>query len=118
VLKSRIKSFACAFAGIAAAFKTQTNVKMHFLAALVVVAVSLYFKINLTEWLFVISAIFLVLVSELFNTALEGLCDLYSSAYHPKIKFIKDVAAGAVLLAAIYALVVACIIFIPKIFTL
>jgi diacylglycerol kinase (ATP) len=116
VLKPRIKSFAYAFAGVAAAFKTQTNVKIHFLAALVVVAASCYFEIDKVEWLFVLSAVFLVLVSELFNTAIEALCDLYSSAYHPKIKFIKDVAAGAVLLSAFYALTIAGIVFIPKIF--
>ena len=116
VLKSRIQSFAYAFAGLAAAFRTQTNVKIHFLAALVVVAASFYFEIDKTEWLFVLSAVFLVLVSELLNTAIEGLCDLYSSEFHPKIKFIKDVAAGAVLLSAFYALAVAGIVFIPKIF--
>jgi diacylglycerol kinase len=117
VLKSRIKSFVYAIAGIIAAFKTQTNVKIHFLAAFVVVAASFYLEIEKTEWLFVLSAIFLVLVSELFNTTIEALCDLYSKDFNPKIKFIKDVAAGAVLLIAIYAICVALFIFIPKIFT-
>lgn len=117
-MQSRIKSFSHAFAGIAVAFKTQANLKIHFLVTLLVLGVSVYFDLEKTEWLFVLSAIFLVWILELLNTAIEALCDLYSSEFNPKIKFIKDVAAGAVLLGAFYALAVAGIVFIPKIVSL
>ncbi len=117
-MKSRIQSFFHAFAGLQAAFKTQPNLRIHFVATLLVIGFSIYFKLETFEWLFVLSAVALVWTAELFNTAIESLCDLYSKEFNPKIKFIKDVAAGAVLLAAIYALGVALFVFIPKIMEL
>ncbi len=114
-MKSRIQSFAHAFAGLQAAFKTQPNLRIHLVATLLAVGFSIYLELETFEWIFVFSAVALVWIAELLNTAIEGLCDLYSTDFNPKIKFIKDVAAGAVLLTAIYAVCVACFIFIPKI---
>ena len=114
-MKSRIQSFVHAFAGLQAALKTQPNLRIHVGATLLAIGFSIYFELKTFQWLFVLSAVALVWIAELLNTAIEGLCDLYSSDFNPKIKFIKDVAAGAVLIAAMYALGVACFIFIPKI---
>jgi diacylglycerol kinase len=73
------------------------------------------FKLNLVEWGLVIFAIGLVLVSELMNTAIESFVDVISPEYSEKAGFIKDVAAGAVLIAAIISVIIGIIIFLPKI---
>jgi len=65
------------------------------------------------KWLFIVIAIGLVWVAELFNTAIEKLCDMVCPEQHPQIKFIKDVSAAAVLVTAIIAMITGCIIFIP-----
>lgn len=70
---------------------------------------------NLTEWFFVLSAGFLVLICEAINTVIEKAMDRITETYDIKIKDIKDMSAGFVLLAAIYAVIVGSIVFIPKI---
>lgn len=114
---SRIKhSLHYAFRGIAYAWKSQFNFKIEIILALFVMAMGVGFRISGMEWLIVALLIGLVLSLELLNTAVELLCDLYSKSYHPIIKWIKDLAAGAVLVVSITAIVIGCIIFIPRIF--
>ena len=74
-----------------------------------------YYQLNSSEWLWIIAASGMVLGAELFNTAIEVLVDLVSPEIHPKAKIIKDVAAGAVLIAAFAAVLIGLIIFLPKI---
>lgn len=111
-----VKSFGYAFAGLGYAFKSQLNFKVHFIALILISITGWWYKLSAVEWLWVIAASGLVLITELLNTAIEVLVDLVSPAVHPKAKIIKDVAAGAVLLAALTAVVIGLIIFIPKIF--
>ncbi len=73
------------------------------------------FKVNSFEWIAIMFAIALVFVSEIFNTAIEIDIDLTSPEYHPYARDTKDVAAGAVLVASIFALIIALIVFLPKI---
>lgn len=113
--KSRFKSFQYAFEGIFYLFRTETNAKIHLVAATLIIILSFYFGLNNVEWLFILLSIALVLICEAFNSAIEKLCDFNSLEIHPKIKIIKDIAAGAVLMAAIFALIVAIFIFIPYI---
>ncbi len=114
MLKKQINSFRFAFKGIGRLVKTQTNAKIHLASLVIVVAAGLYFKIPVTEWCLVAFAISSVLAAEAFNTAIEDLTDLASPEHHPLAGHAKDLAAGAVLLTAIGAAIVGCLIFAPK----
>lgn len=111
----RIKSFGFAFKGILFAFKTQHNLWIHVLAVILVITAGLIFKLNPLEWALIVFAIGLVLVSELFNTAVETLVDFISPEYSKKAGVIKDLAAGAVLIAAFVSVIIGLIVFLPKI---
>lgn len=110
----RARSFEHAGRGIATFIKTTHNAWIHLFVALIVVYLGFYFYISLTEWLFVILAIGMVLITECINTAFEFDIDLTSPEYHPYAKHTKDVAAGAVLIASIVASIIGLIIFVPK----
>ena len=118
MLKKRLNSFRYAIAGIADMTRSQANVKIHLVATVLVIIAGCYFDLNHTEWCLVVLAIASVLAAEGFNTALEYLTDLVSPNHHPLAGKAKDVAAGAVLLAAIGAAAVGLLIFLPKIMAL
>jgi diacylglycerol kinase (ATP) len=113
---ARIKSFGFAFRGIFTFFKYEHNARIHLFATISVMLLGFYFSISRTEWMFVFSAIGFVVISEMFNTAIEKFADRLTLEYDESIKIIKDVAAGAVLFAAFYALLIAGFIFVPRIF--
>lgn len=113
-MKKLIRGFRYAFQGVKYAALTQLNFRIHLVAMLTAITLGSYYHISRTEWCWIILCIALVLVAELLNTAIEILVDLVSPQYHPKAGHIKDVSAAAVLLTAIFALAVGCIIFIPK----
>jgi diacylglycerol kinase len=112
---SFIKSFGFAINGIRYCFKNEFNFRIHFIATLVVLIVSIILSVSITEWMIIIACITSVLMAELFNTAIENLCNIIESNYHPQIKIIKDVSAAAVLIVAIAAAIIGLLIFIPKI---
>lgn len=114
--QQRARSFGFAFEGIGIFFKTQHNAIIHAVATVAVVVTGFSVQLATTEWLFITIVIGLVWAAELFNTAIEKLCDMVSAQRHPSIKFIKDVAAAAVLVTAVIAVVTGCIIFLPKLF--
>ena len=114
-IKERIASFGYAFEGIFEVIQSQSNFKIHFLATFLVLVAGYYFSISTTEWCLVVGCITLVLSAETFNTAIEHLTNLVSPEYHILAKKTKDAAAGAVLLIAIGATIIGCIIFLPKI---
>lgn len=109
------QSFKYAWQGIKSCFASEPNFRIHFVAAILVVIFSLLFGISTTEWVAVIFCIAFVLVMEMMNTAIEKLCDVVHKEPHPGIKKVKDIAAGAVLVSALFSLVTAAIIFLPKI---
>ncbi len=111
---SRIKSIGFAIEGIIVFLKTQHNAWIHIVAAAIVVALGFILKINNTEWCLLSVAIALVMLTEMFNTAIEFLTDTVSPSYNPLAKKVKDVAAGAVLFAALAALIIGGIVFLPK----
>jgi diacylglycerol kinase (ATP) len=115
-IAERIKSFRFAFAGIRAFFKTQHNALIHLFATVLVFVAALFCNLSLNEWVALLIVTGFVWVSEIFNTAIEAMMDHLSPGQHPKVKFIKDVAAAAVLVAAVTAVAVGCFIFIPKLF--
>ena len=112
-MKLRWSTFRVAFSGIAFLLRTQVNARWHLLATVAVVTLGLVLKISRIEWLAILLATALVWVGEALNTALEQACDAITRERHPLIGRAKDVAAGAVLLAAIFAGVIGLIVFIP-----
>lgn len=111
-----IKGFGYAFSGIAYAFKTQLNFRFHIAALLTTAIAGWYFALSVNEWLWIVAASAIVLITELLNTAIEVLVDLVSPNFNPKAKIIKDVAAASVLISAIGAAIIGLVIFIPKFF--
>lgn len=110
-----LRSLSYAWEGLKHAFLTQNNFRLHSLAAILVLLLGLLCRISATEWLVVLICIAMVTTAELFNTALEKLCDLVQPGHHPVIKTVKDISAGAVLICALVSLATGGIIFIPKI---
>jgi diacylglycerol kinase len=107
-----------AIRGLSKAFSTERNFRIQFIFFLIVVGFGIYFKISNYEWLTIILISAFILSLELVNSAIEKLCDLYSPEYNSQIKWIKDVAAGAVLIASLSSIIVGGIVFIPKIISL
>jgi diacylglycerol kinase len=114
-LRNRLLSFKYAFQGIADLFRSQPNARIHLVATFVVVVAGFYFRLSNTEWIPIVLCFALVIALEAVNTALEYLTDLVSPQQHPLAGKAKDVAAAAVLIAAFGAVVVAALIFSPKI---
>lgn len=113
-MRRLIKSFGYALSGIAYTVKTQLNFRIHLLAIAVVSCLGFVLSLTAAEWLWIVMAIGLVLVTELLNTAIELLVDLISPEYNATAGKVKDIAAGAVLVAAAISVITAAIIFIPK----
>jgi len=111
-----LKSFKFAAKGLSYTVATQPNFIFHLVAALLVVTAGWYFDVSKGEWLAIVICIGLVMVTELLNTGIEVLVDWLSPEFNVKAGLVKDIAAGAVLVAALVALVVAFVIFVPKIF--
>lgn len=97
--------------GIIYAATTQRNIRIQLVLAVIVMVLSLFYGLNTAEFLCLLFAVFMVIFAELINTAIETVVDLFVDVYHPKAKISKDVAAGAVVLAACNALVVGYFIF-------
>src|SRR5687768_2885515 len=111
-IKKCLRSFSFAFKGIYAFFKNENNARVHLLASVFVVISGIFFHLERAEWLWICLCVALVWITEAINTSIEKLVDLISPEFNPKAGMIKDLAAGAVLLAAIFSLIVALIIFI------
>jgi diacylglycerol kinase len=113
-----LRSFVFAFNGLKICFTAEANFKIHLLFATAALLLGIVFKIAAAEWFAVIISIAFVAAMEMMNTAIEKLCDVVHKDIHSGIKKVKDIAAGAVLLAAVCSFVIAVIIFLPKIIAL
>lgn len=113
--KKKSVGFSFAWNGLKEVVKTERNFRIHLIAALLVVVLSLFLDVLYIEWAIIMLVIGLVLVAEAINSVIERTIDYLNPSIHPLAKTIKDMAAGAVLLAAIVAVVVGIIIFLPKI---
>ncbi len=112
------RSFACALAGIAYVFQRERNMKIHGVAAIMAVGLGLFLRVTRWEWGLLLITIFIVLVAETINTAIEKAVDLQTESYHPLAEAAKDLAAGAVLLTAIMAVIMAFLVFGPYLLNL
>lgn len=113
-IEDRIKSFKYAINGIVNLLKTEHNTRIHTAVAIIVIVAGFILNIAKWEWICIIFAIGLVFITELINTSLEYLADVVSPVKNEKVGLAKDLAAGAVLVAAVIAVIVGCFIFIPK----
>ncbi|MCY7328133.1 MAG: diacylglycerol kinase family protein [Saprospiraceae bacterium] len=111
--RRRVASFGHAGRGVWSALRSEVHLRFHALATVVVIGLGFYYGITRLEWALVAISVACVWAAELMNTAIEALTDLASPAYHPLAGKAKDVAAGAVLLAALGALVVGVLVFGP-----
>lgn len=112
--RKRAKSFVYAFRGIGRVFKTQPNMQIHVIIVLLVIVAGIWLELSVPEWLFIVFAIGFVFSAEIFNSAIEKLVDIVSPGYDDRAGRIKDMAAGAVLIAAITAVVIGLLIFVPR----
>jgi diacylglycerol kinase len=110
-----VKSIYYAWAGVKNCFLSETNFRIHIVAAIITIIFSVLLKISATEWIVIGFCIAFVITMEMLNTAIEKLCDVVHKEIHPAIKKVKDIAAGAVLVSALFSLVTGCLIFVPKI---
>lgn len=113
-VKERIKSFTYAFNGLKLFFVSEHNGRIHLVAAIIAIGLSFYLHLSTFEWIAILGVIAAVFITEILNSSIEKLADVVTTEINPKIKIVKDLAAAAVLVSAILALAVGCLIFIPK----
>ena len=111
---NRIKSVSFAFKGLGILIKSENSIKTQIFISLLMTICGFTFKISITEWALQIICIGAVLLTESLNTAIEKTANFIHPDYHKKIGVIKDVAAGAVAFAAIMSILIACLIYVPK----
>jgi diacylglycerol kinase (ATP) len=114
-IQARLKSFVYAFEGVMHFMRCEAQAVIHVIAALAVIGAGFWFGISSMEWIAITFAIGIVVVSEMLNTAIEKLTDMVSPEIHPQAKVVKDVAAGAVLMASIVAAAIGLLVFLPKV---
>ena len=113
-----LASFKYAFRGLKEVISSERNAKIHIFFAVVAVVASILLRVGLLEFLFVFSSIVLVFFAEIMNTAVEKTLDLISQENNHLVQLTKDMLAAAVLVTAIGSLVVAGVVFIPRIINL
>jgi len=111
-----LKAFVYAFNGLVVFFRHERNGKIQLLVAVFVVLLSLYLGLSPAEWTVILGCIAAVLSFEMINSSIEKLCNLVHPKYHPAVKTIKDMSAGAVLFVSFISTLIGAIIFIPKVF--
>ena len=113
-IRARLLSFKFAVDGLRRFFREEHNARVHGVATILVVIAARFFSVTLNEWIALLLATGFVWSAEIFNTAIEKIMDRESTAYDRQIGYIKDLAAAAVLIAAITAICIGSIVFIPK----
>lgn len=113
-ITKRLQSFKHVLNGLKILIYEEHNARIHVVASVFVVFLSLALKINSFEWIAIILCIGMVIIAEIFNSVIENICDFISAEKHNQIKRIKDMAAAAVFFASVLALIVGGIVFIPK----
>lgn len=108
-----LKSFRDAFRGMALAFRSERNLRIHLGAAILVLSAMRWLDIEKTQGILLLLCIGVVMAAELFNSAIEALADVVQPAHDERIRRVKDVSAGAVLLLALVAAVIGAIVLLP-----
>lgn len=111
------RSIEFALTGIKTVYREERNMRAHTITGVLAIIAGFFFQLNRWEWLWLLLSIFLVIVMEIVNTAFENVVDMVTNFHFHSIgKNIKDMAAGAVLITALFAVIVGCFIFLPKIY--
>jgi diacylglycerol kinase (ATP) len=110
--KSTLESFKYAAEGILDVFRTQKHMRFHFICVIIVLLGALLLDLDKRDMLIILFTVSMVLIAEMFNTAVEAVVDMVTQDYHPLAKFAKDAAAGAVLIATTASVLIAFMIFI------
>jgi diacylglycerol kinase (ATP) len=118
LLKSRFGSFRFALNGLLSLLKNEHNSRIHLVAAIVAITMGIIVKLDHYEWSLLIIVTGIVFLSELLNSSIESLADLIDPDWNELIMRAKDYSAAAVLISAIVAIAVGCLIFVPKILDL
>lgn len=111
----RVRSFGFAIRGVGIMLRSQQNAWIHAAASVAIVVAGVLFGLSRTEWCWIVLAIVAVWTAEALNTALEFLTDVASPEFHPIAGHAKDVAAGAVLIAAIGAAIIGALVLGPHV---
>lgn len=114
MMKLRWSSFCCAFSGVFYLLKTQRHARWHALISGLVIMVAGWLQVTRMEWLILLGIMALVWVAEAINTAIEQACDAITLEMNPMIGRAKDLAAGAVLIAALFAVIIGALILAPR----
>ena len=114
LILDRIKAVKFAAKGFWILITTEKSIITEVIIGIIMTIIGFLMNISTTEWILQIFAIGIVLVAEALNTAIEKIADFIHPDYHKKIEFIKDISAGAAFFAAIIALIIGLIIYIPK----
>ena len=114
-LKRFIDSFNNAVTGILTAIRSESNLRAQFIIAIIVLVLSLFYNFSRMEFLILLFAISSVIIAEMFNTVAEKVVDMITKDFHPLARIIKDMAAGAVLIAALNAMIVGYLLFFDRI---
>jgi diacylglycerol kinase (ATP) len=117
-LLSRLKSFGNALEGLKYILKTQQNARIHAVFTLVVFLLAYYLKLNRLEWVGLALVIAMVWIAEIFNTAVEVVIDMISPEHSQGARIVKDISAGAVLVSALFSVLVGILIFGPRLLVL
>ncbi len=110
-MKRQLNSFKVAFKGIWYAIKSESHMRFHLIAGLYVIIFSLFFGLSKAQWGVILILITSIIASEIFNTAIEEVCNLNTKGYDPLVRIAKDVSAGAVLVLSLAAVAVAVIFY-------
>lgn len=111
-----LRSFGYAIEGFQYAFRSDQNLIIHILTAVVVISLGIYFQISRFELITLSIMVVLVLIAEMMNTSIEKVVDLITTDHHPSAKIAKDVASAMVLLTAVSAVIVGILVFYPYMF--
>ncbi len=116
--RSQVDAFRFAFRGLREMLRSEVHARIHLNATVIAIAAALLLGISRLEWIALVLTIAAVWSLEAVNTAIEAICDLVSPEQHPLVARAKDVAAGAVLVAAIASLLIAGLILAPRLIAL
>lgn len=108
--KDILQPFRVAMSGVVYTFKTQRHMRIHLYVVLIVLLVGMLANLPLRDMMVLLFTVSLVIIAEMFNSAIEATVDLIQPSYHPLAKFAKDIAAGAVLITSILAVVIGSLI--------
>mgnify|MGYP000459231670 CR=1 FL=1 len=111
--RARLASFQFAFSGIGFVMTKEHNMRIHAVAAILVILVGIFLKLTATDWRWIAVAIMSVIVAETLNTAIEKTCNAMGNHYNEHVRVAKDVAAGAVLLSCGFAIFIGFSVMLP-----